>query len=84
LILTPKDFVSVPVVAPKPIVKQEEAKQPETIVENISKNPEYHIVVKGETIYRICAKYDITEEQLRMLNKIQGNNVMVGQKLRIR
>lgn len=84
LTLTPKDFISVPIVASKPIIKQKEVKQPETLPKDFQENSEYHTVAKGETIYGICAKYNITEEQLRKLNQIKGNNLFVGQKLKIR
>jgi murein DD-endopeptidase MepM/ murein hydrolase activator NlpD len=98
LTLTPNDFIFVPVIKPKPPVKQEEVKpeeiKPEEItsdlnppkqqVETSQEKSVYHTVAKGETIYRICTTYDITEAQLRSWNQIKGNNLHVGQKLRIR
>jgi N-acetylmuramoyl-L-alanine amidase len=86
LVLTPGDFISVPVVMPTPVVKQEETKTEDKIQpvqEAPQTKPVYHTVQTGETIYRICTKYKITEERLRSLNQIKGNNIMVGQKLRI-
>ena len=47
-------------------------------------SPVYHTVQKGETIYRICTKYNISEQQLRSLNNIKGDKIEIGQKLRIR
>ena len=87
LILTPVDFISVPVVMPNPAVKQEETKTEDKIqpLLDIPKTiPVYHTVQTGETIYKICSKYNITETQLRSLNQIKGNNIMIGQKLRIK
>ncbi|MCL2247190.1 MAG: peptidoglycan DD-metalloendopeptidase family protein [Lentimicrobiaceae bacterium] len=45
--------------------------------------PVFHTVAQGETIFRICTKYNITEQQLRSLNNIKGTHIEVGQKLRI-
>jgi len=43
----------------------------------------YHTVQSGETVYRITQKYNITAEQLRTWNKLTGNNIYVGQKLKV-
>ena len=98
LILTPNDFIAVPVVVSKPMVKEKgegeqgesrgdlygrptepegEAKDPSTT------SPVYHTVQKGETIYRICTKYNLSEQQLRSLNNINGDKIEIGQILRI-
>lgn len=61
-----------PVNAPK----TEEKVQPKTTTK-------YHTVQSGETVYRITQKYDITAEQLRTWNKLTGNNIYVGQKLKV-
>jgi len=87
LTLTPNDFIFVPIVKANPVVKQKETEQGERdqrLPESPKTIPEYHIVQKGETIYRICLKYNITQEQLRSLNNIKGDKIEVGQKLRIR
>jgi murein DD-endopeptidase MepM/ murein hydrolase activator NlpD len=86
LVLTPSDFLPIPVVKPTPVVKQEEPKtedKTQPVLETPETMPVYHTVQTGETIFKICTKYKITEEQLRLLNQIKGNNIMVGQKLRI-
>ncbi|MCL2435293.1 MAG: peptidoglycan DD-metalloendopeptidase family protein [Lentimicrobiaceae bacterium] len=44
----------------------------------------YHTVEQGETIYKICAKHNISEQQLRSLNNIKSDHIEIGQKLRIR
>jgi LysM repeat protein len=61
-----------PVNAPK----TEEKVQPKTTTK-------YHTVQSGETVYRITQKYNITAEQLRTWNKLTGNNIYVGQKLKV-
>jgi LysM repeat protein len=61
-----------PVNAPK----TEEKIQPKTTTK-------YHTVQSGETVYRITQKYNITAEQLRTWNKLTGNNIYVGQKLKV-
>jgi len=44
----------------------------------------YHIVKPGETLYRIHVNYNVPISQLRKLNNLKGNNIKVGQKLRLR
>jgi len=87
--LSPNDFIFTPVIKPNPPVIQEEEKTEkkssvEPSIDTQKNTPVYHIVEKGETIFRICTKYNITEEQLRALNQIKGNNIMLGQKLRVK
>ena len=82
LTLTPSDFISVSVVKQEGVKGVEEVKGGEEVAVGETA-PVYHTVQTGETIFRICTKYKITEEQLRALNQIKGNNIMVGQKLRI-
>ena len=42
----------------------------------------YHTVQKGETIYSICRKYGLEEEELRRLNKLLADaTIHPGQKL---
>lgn len=42
----------------------------------------YHTVQKGETIYSICRKYSLEEEELRRLNKLSADaTIHPGQKL---
>jgi len=94
LTLTPTDFMSVPVVAPKYNSFQQDDIQVEEKSENKSSEqllletpktiPVFHTVERGETIFRICAKYGITEHQLRSLNNIKGDHIELGQKLRVK
>ena len=40
-----------------------------------------HVVVKGDTLYAISKKYNITVDQLKSLNGLQSNDLYVGQVL---
>lgn len=46
-----------------------------------SKESEYHIVKKGETLFRIAKKYNISVEELKTLNGLNNNKLSKGQKL---
>jgi len=52
--------------------KQEEAKKPLT-----------HTVKKGETLFSIHKKYNVSLDDLKKWNKLKNNNVHVGQKLQV-
>ena len=89
LTITPNDFISVPLVKPTHIVHQEQTKPESSSSKQQIQNtqtsvPVYHIVAKGETIYKICSKHGITEQQLRSLNNIKGDHIELGQKLRVK
>ena len=50
----------------------------------VSTEKQYHIVQKGETLYRISKKYGISVEELRKLNNLSEDQpIYTGQKLRI-
>ncbi len=42
-----------------------------------------HVVKKGETLYRISKKYNVSIEEIKKVNNIVGNSIRVGQVLRI-
>ena len=44
-------------------------------------NNDKHVVVKGDTLYAISKKYNITVDQLKSLNGLQSNDLYVGQVL---
>ena len=53
--------------------------------EQPSENIEYHIVKKGETLYRIALNHHTTVEMLIQLNNIKDiDNIKEGQKLRVK
>ena len=46
-------------------------------------NEVFHIVVKGDTLYSISRKYNISIEEIIQNNNIKGNNISLGQILKI-
>lgn len=46
-------------------------------------NSKYHIVQKGETLYSIATKYDMTIYELKHLNQLSSNRIFPGQKLHL-
>jgi len=46
-----------------------------------SNEPRYHTVKKGETLYRIAKKYNISVDELKRLNGLSSNKLSTGQKL---
>jgi murein DD-endopeptidase MepM/ murein hydrolase activator NlpD len=88
LTLTPNDFINIPILKPTPTETQIETTSdnhsPEEQLLNIPKSmPVFHTVAKGETIFKICSKYKITEQQLRSLNNLKNDHIETGQQLRI-
>jgi murein DD-endopeptidase MepM/ murein hydrolase activator NlpD len=87
LTLTPNDFMSIPVIKPTlpetPIETRLEHSSEEELLSIPKSMPMFHTVASGETIFKICSKYNITEKQLRSLNNIKGDHIEAGQKLRI-
>ncbi len=45
---------------------------------------DYHIVKKGETLYRISRMYDMKVDELKRLNDLKSDNIEIGQKLMVR
>ena len=45
--------------------------------------PKTHLVKKGETLYAIATRYGVDVERLRKWNKIKGNRIQNGQRLRL-
>lgn len=45
---------------------------------------EYHSVSAGETLYAISRRYGLTVDALKQLNGLTGNNISIGQRLRVR
>jgi len=52
--------------------------------ENSDTEAVYHIVKPGETLYRIHVNYKVSIKKLRKLNNLKGNNIKVGQKIRVK
>jgi len=68
---------------PKPVesLSDEEVKK---ISEKITVNGAvFHHVVKGDTLYNICKRYNVTEEQLKKWNNLDTINIQLDQKLQV-
>ena len=46
--------------------------------------PEYHTIKKNETFYSIAKQYNLTVQELKQLNKVDINNLKIGQKIKLR
>lgn len=57
------------------------ADTPEVIVKA---SGNYHVVEKGETLYSISRRYNITVDLLKRLNGLRNNIISIGQKLKIK
>lgn len=64
-------------------VKQDTSKLNTGPLSSTPSEVKYHVVEKGETVYRICTKYGISSEQLQKWNNLKGNDIFAGQKLKI-
>ena len=86
-----------PPVPPKPVetgkatVKETSSASEEQVQENVrlqrafDGEEEYHVVQKGETLYRISSKYGTTMQEILRLNNIQNaDHIEEGQRLRVR
>ena len=49
------------------------------------KQSAFHTVKRGDTLWNISQKYDgVSVNDIKKWNNLKGNNVVVGQKIRIR
>jgi membrane-bound lytic murein transglycosylase D len=67
--------VTVPQAKPAP-----EAAQPKPALET---RPKTHLVKKGETLFAIAVRYGLDLKTLRKWNKVKGNKIQAGQRLRL-
>ncbi len=44
----------------------------------------YHLVVKGDTLYNVSRRYNLTVTKLKQLNGMTDDNIKIGQQLRVR
>lgn len=69
----------------RPITEETTTKEVEKEeVTKEEKNANIHTVVKGETLYSLSKKYDISTLKLKELNNMKENTIEVGQKLIIK
>ena len=59
--------------------KEIEAIKKEIVVDG----PVNHVVVKGDTVYNICKRYNVTEDQLKEWNNLETITIKIGQKLQV-
>ncbi|MCE7061371.1 LysM peptidoglycan-binding domain-containing protein [Dyadobacter sp. CY343] len=55
----------------------------ERVNQSINRGARTHTVAAGETLFRIAQTYRTNIEDIKKLNNMSGNSVMVGQKLKI-
>ncbi|TBN00859.1 LysM peptidoglycan-binding domain-containing protein [Hyunsoonleella flava] len=44
----------------------------------------FHVVAKGDTLYNISKRYNLTVKELQALNNIKGTNIAIGQELKVK
>ena len=66
-------------------IEEAEKKAAEAQKEEAPKEPEFitYTVKKGDTLSGLAKRYGVTIDQIKANNNIKGNNIMLGQKLRI-
>lgn len=64
-------------IEPVPNTPDRQAEPKKSVVEKT------HVVSAGETLFRIAGKYDVTVDDLKKWNRLTGNTVSKGQRLRI-
>lgn len=70
----------------EPVVKKASAEKKELVSKKSKaarKVATTHKVKKGDTLYTIAQKYDVDVKDLKKLNHIKGNKVVVGQNIKI-
>jgi LysM repeat protein len=70
-----------PEIKPEPIPSDEDMEKIKK--EIVVDGPVYHIVVKGDTVYNICKRFNVTQEQLKEWNNLSDITIKIGQKLQV-
>ncbi len=52
-----------------------------TKADKVLNQPVYHTVTKGETLFKIHQKYNVSLDKLKEWNNLKGNDIKLGQKL---
>lgn len=63
--------------APENVVASVDRKRPSTSGYSI------YVVDKGDTLYSIAKRHDLTVEQLKLINKLESNTISIGQELMV-
>ncbi len=77
----PKVILKEPVSAPAPKTITVSDKKP--VKETAPAKPASHKVAKGETLYSISKKYNVTPSDLKYWNKLGENPLAIGQELKV-
>lgn len=68
-----------------PVVKVEpKPKTNLSSTKSVSNKITFHVVQKGDTLWSIASKYNISVDELKKLNNINGNSLIIGAKLKIK
>ncbi len=62
---------------------QPKAEEPKPAPRQKAKTAATHKVVKGDTLYSLSKKYGVSVERIREANNMSGNNLAIGQRLKI-
>lgn len=46
-------------------------------------DPQYHVVAKGDTLYSLSKKYNVTVNELKAMNQLKTTDLRVGEKLKV-
>ncbi|MEM6328525.1 MAG: LysM peptidoglycan-binding domain-containing protein [Bacteroidota bacterium] len=60
------------------------ADAPEAVPVDIPALPQTHVVRRGDTLFAIARRYGVSVGTLRDLNRLRGDRIRVGQRLRLR
>lgn len=52
--------------------------------EAVEESNTFHVVVKGDTLYGISKRYNLTVKELQTLNNMKGTNIAIGQELKVK
>lgn len=52
-------------------------------IEKEEKTNFYYKVIQGDTLYSIARKFNVTVAKLKKLNRLNGNNISIGQELKL-
>lgn len=69
--------------APPPVVTDPGPTRPAPPTTKPSPSVSYHTVVKGDTLWNISQRYNLTVGQLKQLNGLNSNIISIGQQLRV-
>ena len=50
---------------------------------SVNEKVQYHVVLPGETLYKIASQYKMSVDNLKELNNLSSNSLTVGQKLKL-